>query len=117
MEEVTCPVRDARLKEIVERQRNGTWDGIPRGMELVKDDDGNERLKRIKENEGADKSKDIQESEEVTTLLDLGEANAAANKPNNDDEGLGQDLDDMLNEMDVNPNRKGNVTPLQSLCW
>jgi hypothetical protein len=59
VEEITCPIRAARLKDIVERQRNGTWDGIPRGMMIVKDGDGNERLKAIPKDEGADKSKDI----------------------------------------------------------
>jgi hypothetical protein len=54
VEEITCPIRDARLKEIVGQQRNGTWDGIPRGMMLVVDDDGIERLKRITKDEGAD---------------------------------------------------------------
>jgi hypothetical protein len=102
VEEITCPIRDARLKEIVERQRNGTWDGIPRCVE---------RLKRIPKDEGADKSKDIPKSEEVTALLDLGGTNAAANKPGSDDDGLGQDLHDILNGMDVSPNGKGNVTP------
>jgi hypothetical protein len=37
----------ARMKDIIERRRNGTWDGIPTGMLLVVDNDGNERLKRI----------------------------------------------------------------------
>ncbi len=83
------------MKEIVERQRiNGTWDGIPRGMMLVVDDDGIERLKRITKDGGADKSKDIRKSEEDTALFKLGGTKAASNKSSSDDEGLGQDLDE-----------------------
>ena len=107
-------MRDARLKDIVERQRNGTWDGVPRGMMLVVDGDGVERLQRITKDEGADKSKDIRKSEEDTALFNLGGTNAASNKSGSDDDGLGQELDDLLNGMEVNPNGKGNVTPLQS---
>jgi hypothetical protein len=69
----------------------------------------------LKSKDIPDKSKDIKETEEVTTLLDLGEANAMANKPGSDDDALGQDFDDLLDGMDVNPDRRGNVTPLQSL--
>ena len=69
VEETTCPVRKARLNEIAERYRIGTWDGIPRGMMLVVDGDGVERLQRITKDEGADKSKDIRKSEEDTALL------------------------------------------------
>jgi hypothetical protein len=57
VEETTCPVRKARLNDIAERHRNGTWDGIPRGMMLVVDSDGNQRLKKITKDEGANKSK------------------------------------------------------------
>ena len=69
VEEITCPIRDARTKEIVERHRNGTRDGIPRGFSLVADDDGSERLKRITKDGGADKSKDIRMSEEDTAMM------------------------------------------------
>ena len=113
VEEITCPIRDARTKEIVERQRNGTWDGIPRGFSLVEDGDGIERLKRITKDGRADKSKDIGKSEEDTALFNLGGTNAASNKSGSDDDGLGQELDDLLNGMEVNPNGKGNVTPLR----
>ena len=112
VEETTCPIKKARLMEIDERYRNGTWDGIPRGFSLVVDDDGIERLRRITKDGGADKSKDIGKSEEDTALFNLGGTNAASNKSVSDDDGLGQDLDDMLNGMDVSPNGKGNVTPL-----
>jgi hypothetical protein len=111
VEEITCPIRDARTKEIVERHRNGTWDGIPRGFSLVADDDGSERLKRITKDGGADKSKDIGKSEEDTALFNLGGTNAASNKSGSDNDGLGQELDDLLNGMEVNPNGKGNATP------
>ena len=97
VEETTCPIRDARSKEIMEQQRNGTWDGIPIGMTLVKDSDGVESLKRITEDEGADKSKDIRKSEENTALFILGGTKAASNKSGSDDETLGQDLDDLWN--------------------
>ncbi len=80
VEEITCPVREARVKEIVKRQRNGTWDGIPRGMSLVVDSDGNERLKRDTVDEGAIKSKDIQKSKDITALLNLGRPKTAINK-------------------------------------
>ncbi len=59
MEETSCPVRKARLKDIDERYRDGTWDGIPSGMMLVVDSDGNERLKKITKDEGTIKSKSV----------------------------------------------------------
>jgi hypothetical protein len=113
--ETTCPVRKARLMDIDERYRNGTWDGIPRGFSLVEDGDGIKRLKKMTKEQRAAKSKDIGKSEEVTALFNLGGTKTTSNKSGSDDDGLGQDFDDMLNGMDVNPNRKGNVTPLQSL--
>ncbi len=68
VDEITCPVQLARLKDIAEWHRNGTWDGIPRGMSLVVDSDGNGRLKRNTADEGANKSKDIQKSKGITAL-------------------------------------------------
>jgi hypothetical protein len=113
--EIMCPVRQARLKDIVERQRNGTWDGIPRGMSLVFDSDGNGRLNRNTVDERAMKSKDIQKSKEITTLLRLGRPKAMTNKSSSDDEGLGQALEDLLNGEEVNLSSKSNVSPLPSL--
>ena len=46
-EETTCPIKLARLMDMEERHRNGTWDGIPRGMAIVMCSDGHERLRRI----------------------------------------------------------------------
>ncbi len=111
VEEITCPVRQARLNDIAERHRNGTWDGIPRGMSLVVDSDGNERLKKNAVNEGAIKSKDIQKSKEIMALLNLGRTKTAINKPSSDDEGLGQAFDDMLNGMEINPKEKAVSPP------
>jgi hypothetical protein len=115
VEEMMCPVRQARLKDIVERQRNGTWDGIPRGMSLVFDSDGNGRLNRNTVDEGAMKSKDIQKSKEITTLLRLDRPKAMTNKSSSDDEGLGQALEDLLNGEDVNLSSKCNVSPLRAV--
>ena len=112
-DEITCPVRLARLNDIAEQHRNGTWDGIPRDMKLVVDSDGNQRLKRITKDEGTIKSKDGQKTKEATALLNLGRPKTAANKSGSDDEGLSQALDDMLGGREINP--KGSVTPLQSL--
>ncbi len=67
-DEITCPVQLARLNDIAERHRNGTWDGMPSGMKLVIGSDGHECLKRITTDEGAIKSKDIQKSKEITAL-------------------------------------------------
>jgi hypothetical protein len=36
--------QQARIKDIVERQRNGTWDGVPHGMHILVGIDGHERL-------------------------------------------------------------------------
>ena len=62
--------RDAKVKEIVRQQRNGTWDGIPGGMSLVVGSDGHKRLclNRTTVDKEAIKSKDVQKPEEVTTL-------------------------------------------------
>jgi hypothetical protein len=81
----SCPLRQAKLEKIIEQQRDGTL-----------------------------KSKDIKETEEVTTLLDPGGTNPTVNKFGSDDDELASDLHDMFNGVDVSPNRKGNVTPLQS---
>jgi hypothetical protein len=84
-------------------------------MMLVTDSDGNERLKRITKDEGDIKSKDSQKSKEVATLLNLGGPKAAVNKSGSDDEGLSQALDEMCNGREINPEKRGSVTPLHAL--
>ena len=110
------------MKDIAERQRNGTWNGIPSGMSIVVDSDGNERLNRTTVDEGAMKSKDIQKNdngagrnEEITALLMLGRPKTTINKSSSDDEGLEEAFEDLLNDEEVNLNSKGNVSPLPSL--
>ncbi len=84
-------------------------------MGLAVDSAGNECLKRNAVDEGAIKSKDVQKSKDITSLLRLGRPKTAIIKSGSDDEALGQALDDMLNGTEVNPNRKGSVSPLQTL--
>ncbi len=38
--------QQARINDIVGRQRNGTWDGVPYGMHVSLDSNGHERLHR-----------------------------------------------------------------------
>ena len=91
------------MKEVVRRQRNGTWDGIPGGMRLVVDSDGNGRLHRTTVDKGSIKSKDVQKPEEVTALLTLGSPKTSTNKLSSEDEGLGEALHDLLNDEGIPP--------------
>ncbi len=87
------------------------------GMRIVVGSDGNERLVRNETavDEGAIKSKDVQKPEEVTTLTPLGSPKTSTNKLNNEDEGLGEDLHDLLNDEGIPPDNRGNASPLPSL--
>ena len=97
--------REASIAEMVRQQRDGTWDGIPRGFSIV-----NERLvQNIK-------SKDVQKPEEVTALLTLGSPKTSTNKLSNEDEGLGEALHDLLNNSEGTPAaNRGSASPLPSI--
>ena len=96
--------REEGLADLVRRQRDGTWDGVPRGFSMV-----NERLvQNIK-------SKDAQKPEEVTALLTLGSPKISTNKSTSEDEGLGEALHDLLNDEGAPAVNEGSVSPLPSL--
>ena len=100
----------------IEQRRNGTFGGIPEGTKIVLDKNGKGRLKKINKSKDKQiKSKDKQKTKGSATLLNLGTLKAAGNKPSSEDEDLGQALDKMFAGTDMNPEQKGNVTPLQSL--
>jgi hypothetical protein len=109
--------REARIAEIVRQQRNGTWDGIPTGFHIAVDSHGHEYLVRKKTavDEGAIESKDGQKPEEVAILLTLGSPKTRTSKSSSEDEGLGQDLHDFLNDEGSPAVNRGSASPLPSL--
>ncbi len=111
-------MRQAKLRDIVERQRNGTWDGIPRGMRIVVDSEGNDRLHRNAAVDVPEKSFNCDDDEgikESSTLLTLGSPKTTRNKSSSDDEGLGDALADLLSDEGNTLSGKDSVSPLPLL--
>jgi hypothetical protein len=116
------PRQQTRMDAIVKRQRYGEpdgspWNGLYEGMSIVVDSDGHERLSvnRTTVDKEAVKSKDVQKPEEVTTLLALGSPKTSTNKSSSEDEGLAEDLHDLLNDEGISPVVRSSASPLPSL--
>jgi hypothetical protein len=83
----------ARINDIVERQRNGTWDEVPHGMHIIVDSNGNKRLRRNAAVDATVKPVNydgVGNNKESGTLLMLGRSKRTKSKSSSDDEGLGE---------------------------
>ncbi len=93
----------ARINDVVERQRNGTWDGVPHGWHVSVDSDGHKRLHKNAVVNAAETQLNndcVGSDEENPQLLMLG--------------GLGEALDVLLNDGGMPLVNKGDASPLPS---
>ena len=122
MVEEKTPRQQARIDALVHRQRYGEpdgspWNGLYEGMSIVLDSNGHERLSvnRTTVDEEAVKSKDVQKINEDTALLTLGSPKISTNKSRGEDEGLAEDLHDLLSGNGNLPVERSSASPLPPL--